>query len=107
MNGLAQLVCRVLRDDHIMYGNTDKDVVAKEKEKTDFTYVNADDYANVISRTFKDPDGCHHGVFNLMVLLKDELEFFGRIKQDGHQPVIDRALLYVQNEDNMVWKRTS
>ena len=60
-----------------------------------YDYKNADDYATLIEATFIQEGGCHHGAYNLVVLLKDDVDFYGQLKNDNGLELIKKALKYV------------
>lgn len=71
MKEVAMLIAGAASQQRVMSGAPD-DTTHEQPE-----YTNADDYANQVEKTFIDAGGCHHGAYNCVVLLKDDVDFYG------------------------------
>ena len=85
------LIVGAATQQRVMNGHPD------DLRKSNYEYTSADDYATLVERTFIDAGGCHHGAYNLVVLLKDDVDFYGALKNENGQDLIERSLKYVQN----------
>ena len=91
MKEIAMLIVGGSTQQRVMNGSPD------DTKHESYEYDNADAYADLISQTFIDSGGCHHGAYNLVVLLKDDVDFYGQLKNENALDMIERSLKYVNN----------
>lgn len=98
MSDLAQICSGVASQQGMMYGKP-------SDHEFEIEYYNAEQYATLMDKTNIDTGGVHHGVYNCVVLLKDDADFYASLKSRNTLDLINASLKYVQDHNHRLWKR--